>query len=380
MEAQFLVLKDDVLNRTKEININSLVDKLRTEFVDHYKIKLLNVASGKFDGWYSNRFKGLGKKRGDGMGFKMPSLSDRESVTNRVLEVAQNIFKVPSFSQEDTSYNVDMNINVCECEIGRTGSVCKHPYILWAFSITKESNFLPYLSSAERQTYAKIAIGGSMAIDAYEGIHDRMMAESSIQQRSSTMETIEDEVNDVVEPIKVSSSLGSGINMRRAHIERLTVEECKEELHKTMTVFEKHLDNNSDKLNVLRGFVKFCDRAQKYPVSRLESALHNFGVGTSASLKVNTSSILKRVRKGKIYVQPEAVKRRRVKDGSKKAKIKGMVVKNNPFVKVSSTKRLHKISANVLNNEAVSKKAGRTMTSKTKHLSKIETSSLKKEK
>ena len=314
------------------------------------------------------------------MGFKMPSLSDQQSVINRVLEVAQNIFKVPSFSQEDTSYTVDMNINVCECEIGRTGSVCKHQYILWAFSITKECNFLPYLSSAERQTYAKIAIGGSMAIDVYEGIHDRMMAESSIQQRSSTMETIEDEVNDVLEPIKVSSSLGSGISMRRAHIERLTVEECKEELHKTMTVFEKHLDNNPDKLNLLRGFVKFCDRAQKYPVSRLESALHNFGVETSASLKVNTSSTLKRVRKGKIYVQPEAVKRRRVKDGSKKAKIKGMVVKNNPFVKVSSTKRLHKFSANVLNNEAVSKKAGRTMTSKTKHLSKIETSSLKKEK
>ena len=32
----------------------------------------------------------------------MPSLSDQESLINRVLEVAQNIFKVPSFSQEDT--------------------------------------------------------------------------------------------------------------------------------------------------------------------------------------------------------------------------------------------------------------------------------------
>ena len=84
-----------------------------------------------------------------------------------------------------------MNINVCECEIGCTGSVCKHQYILWAFSITKETNFLPYLSPAERQTYAKIAIGDSMAIDAYEGIHDRMLVENSIQQRNSTMETIE---------------------------------------------------------------------------------------------------------------------------------------------------------------------------------------------
>ena len=56
-----------------------------------------------------------------------------------------------------------------------------------------------------------------------------------------------------------------------------------------MIIFENHLDNNHDKLSLLRGFIKFCDRAQKYPVSRLESALHNFGVETSASLKVNTS-------------------------------------------------------------------------------------------
>ena len=51
--AQFLVLKDDILNRTKEFNINGLLDKLTKEFSDHYKVKILNVASGRFDGCYT---------------------------------------------------------------------------------------------------------------------------------------------------------------------------------------------------------------------------------------------------------------------------------------------------------------------------------------
>ena len=35
VEAKFLVLKDDILNRTKEVNINVLLEKLTTEFNEH---------------------------------------------------------------------------------------------------------------------------------------------------------------------------------------------------------------------------------------------------------------------------------------------------------------------------------------------------------
>ncbi|XP_066927559.1 uncharacterized protein [Clytia hemisphaerica] len=58
VEAQFLTLKDTILKRTKEVNINGLFDKLTGAFNDHYKVKLLNVASGNFDGVYTQRFAG----------------------------------------------------------------------------------------------------------------------------------------------------------------------------------------------------------------------------------------------------------------------------------------------------------------------------------
>ena len=48
VEAQFLVLKDEVLGRKKEVKINGSLEKLVNKFNDHFKIKLLNVSSGKF--------------------------------------------------------------------------------------------------------------------------------------------------------------------------------------------------------------------------------------------------------------------------------------------------------------------------------------------
>lgn len=67
IEAQFLVIKDSLLKRQRQYNINMLFDKLTSEFEDHYKHRLLSVADGTFDGVYSQRFKGthfrrMGKK------------------------------------------------------------------------------------------------------------------------------------------------------------------------------------------------------------------------------------------------------------------------------------------------------------------------------
>ena len=99
---------------------------------------------------------------------------------------------------------------------------------------------------------------------------------------------------------------------------KYTADECKEEIQKTMAAFAVHIDKNSENLNLLRGFSQFFKRAQQYPLSRLESALHNFGLHQSTSVKVTSKNSLKWAKKGKIYVQPEAVKRHKTGVGSKK--------------------------------------------------------------
>ena len=63
-EAQFLVIKDEILNRQKEVNIVALLDKFTSEFETALPKNLLATASGEFDGIYSRRFiKEVGMKK-----------------------------------------------------------------------------------------------------------------------------------------------------------------------------------------------------------------------------------------------------------------------------------------------------------------------------
>ena len=124
-------------------------------------------------------------------------------------------------------------------------------------------------------------------------------------------------------------------------------------------------------MNFLNGIVKFCERVEKLPTPRLTSALHAFGGRNyEASNTAKTAKTLfKKSRRGKIFVQPEAVKRRKEVSGSKNARIKGMTVKNNPFKnKKHTVKRSHCFAKNVAENVPVPHKAGRSMSSKTKQL------------
>jgi hypothetical protein len=47
-EAQFLVIKDEVLNRQKEVNVVGLVDKFTSDLDQHYSDKVLSVSSGNY--------------------------------------------------------------------------------------------------------------------------------------------------------------------------------------------------------------------------------------------------------------------------------------------------------------------------------------------
>ena len=95
MEAQFLVLKDNTLNRTKEINVNGLLDKLTNDFDDHYKSKLISACNSRFDGIYSARYKGHGKSKSGGVGFKLPPVKDHKAISDQItiVDIIKRLFE-----------------------------------------------------------------------------------------------------------------------------------------------------------------------------------------------------------------------------------------------------------------------------------------------
>ena len=103
-EAQFLVLKDVILRRTKEYNVVGLLDKLTIDLEDHYKNKLLSIADGSYDGLYRHRFMGKGK---DGStGFKVPDKKQLDTYLSTVRDFGNNIFKVGSASDTSQRYSI----------------------------------------------------------------------------------------------------------------------------------------------------------------------------------------------------------------------------------------------------------------------------------
>jgi len=368
VEAQFLVLKDNILNRTKEVNINGLLEKLTKDFNNHYKLKLLSVANGRFDGIYSRRF--MGKSKGsEGVGFKLPSESVLVTLSAKIVHSNTSIFFVPSFTDPSIQYCVDTELGICECHVGKDGSPCKHQYIAWR-KFGKASNFIPYLSAEKRKECSYIAIGETLPDSYYLGLRDFVFEQPQTEQNERSTTEIGTEVDQLDQGFPqdtVEDELDNPVNS----IEKLTVGECKREMTETSKVIADLLDKHSENQELLKGVSKFCDRIKRYEnqPSKLISAFHNFGTDTHYRKKVTNTTLLKKRLGKKIKVQPEAVKRRKVKNGSKSSIQKGMTKRKNPFEQTeTSVMRAHSFATNVKDNEAVSKKAGRTMTSKTKFL------------
>ena len=107
-------------------------------------------------------------------------------------------------------------------------------------------------------------------------------------------------------------------------------------------------------------------------LGQLSSALHSFGtLSAFKSKKIPKDSpfYMKKAQKNKIGVQPEAVKRRKFKNGSRKALKKSGAtapIINRLPEKQRATKRKHKFAVNVLQNDPAPKKAGRSMASRRK--------------
>jgi len=102
------------------------------------------------------------------------------------------------------------------------------------------------------------------------------------------------------------------------------------------------------------------------PKSKLTTCFHSFGAAGIYNTRSTATSIVK-AKRGKIHVQPGTVKRRKLTNGSRSKQPKGQILKSNPFDKIAERpKRLHMFAENVRRNEPLAKKAGRSMSTKTR--------------
>ena len=369
-EAQFLVIRDIILQRVKEFNIVSLFDKLVVDFNDYYKNKLLSVASSSFDGNYRHRFVGKLKEQ-CGIGYKKPSEEELKYMEENLVDHGHDVFSVPSANQDGTTYLVDLDTGTCVCPVGVNGAPCKHQYSLWVLKKGTGHNFLPIFSPEEKKRYAEIAIGTSLPIEYYTDLHDVCASSSSpdiATDDAPTYSNIAPEETPTSLSIMAESNILSSdalLTNKRVIAANSLTDFC-DFIEKKLP----HVDSS-----YLNGLIKFTRKVKTMSDSKATSVFHLFGSKTYHRRRIvnRTSSVKKRAQKGNITVQPEAVKRRIKKNGSRKATRKGKPgtgMSHNIPVASAESKRKHEFSQNVSDNHPVSKKAGRSMASKTKNVQK----------
>nr|XP_047142843.1 uncharacterized protein LOC124817091 [Hydra vulgaris] len=322
VEAQFLVLKDNILNRTKEVNVNGLVEKLTQDFNEHYKAKLLSIANGRFDGIYSNRF--LGRDKGKKVvGFALPSPEVLQNVEKQISKVGLELYTVPSFNLSGVHYNVDMSIGICDCSVGCDGSPCKHQYIVWKKHLYS-TNFLPYLSCKERQLCSYNAIGAILPDSLYEGLHDYVRDkhdEFIYKDNFSAPSSCEDISNYEETDFKIDRSESvNNQGISASTVQTSNTENIQQELAEAFKIMSILVDKHYNNADFLKGVSKFCIRLKmnENRISNLTSSLHCFGIDSYQSKRITNTTLRKKRNGVKIKVQPEAVKRQKLKMGARR--------------------------------------------------------------
>jgi hypothetical protein len=102
---------------------------------------------------------------------------------------------------------------------------------------------------------------------------------------------------------------------RNARQESISKNDCEVALNEAMSAIKAKIDESNQ--DFLKSILKFADRAKSLPVSTLTRSFHTFGATGVSHSRVTATSIVKRAKRGKIFVQPEAVKRRKSDSGSR---------------------------------------------------------------
>ena len=378
VEAQFRVLKDEIVHRVRCYNSVELIEKVTVDLENHYRNKFLTVSNGSFDGIYSSKYLRKGK------------INDIDchqiSILNEDLEqyVVAPSAKTMKSNPEASNYIVDNATGFCSCKDGEDGSLCKHQFaVLKKYSLSSP-NILPVFSPADRQMYATVATGRSLALCYYLGLQEKV---SNLSVSDHSKKNFEEKEDKHQEEHNENDFAGHSDNVIEEDYSDNIIEEDNQTMaHAREAVTEIHskLMTLVDKADpqLLSGIIKMKSRLERLSSNQISSAMHCFG---SEFLHTKGKSNKTKAKKGRIRVQPTAVERRKKSQSKthqmlpKEKSVKLETVINLPNNSNYSRKRRHCFSENVSDNVAVAKKAGRNMTSRTRPLIKCRVKTLKSE-
>ncbi|KAL5237136.1 hypothetical protein ACI65C_004546 [Semiaphis heraclei] len=143
-QASIRVLKDILLHRTKAYNVVALVDFIVSIGEEYFTLRILNHAHCRHS--ETNR---LHSKL-------CPNIVDLN--VNDVKKISKCTYEVPSMSEKNVYYSINIENGLCTCKMGLSGSFCKHQ--AWIHKNIKiQSPNAPPVTLNERHELGILALG-----------------------------------------------------------------------------------------------------------------------------------------------------------------------------------------------------------------------------
>ena len=278
-ESAMRVLKDNVLHRTKAFNVQQLVDFIVTRYDSHYQRRMLDVANNRLDYVRSSRF--------------IPS---RTTVAHdQITQLAEHQYEVPSQSNTDVMYTVDMFVGHCTCHAGNTGGPCKHQAAVMSAFKLPSWNVLPVCDPAGRKLLHQIAVGDEASVpdDWFKSLRPSSDVDVPPATAASACPSLPPPVDEMDVEDELVEADETLFNRFGAAVEKINAM------------------YRSDPLSFGPAMESFCKRMDSMSTpAAVQSALHCFGKYSGLSRQMAGLKT--------ISVQPTAVARRKALLGGRK--------------------------------------------------------------
>ena len=154
VECSFRYTKETQLNRHKAYNLCDLLSLLldNSEF---YQNKCVDCANNVLESWLRNCHSKY-------VVTKQPDID-----LAMIQQVGPASYLVPSETQPDVSYLVDMDIRHCTCPAGGLRGPCKHKYVVSVNKNIASFDALPTTNPAMRKCFVKLGTGKDLPLDYF---------------------------------------------------------------------------------------------------------------------------------------------------------------------------------------------------------------------
>ena len=135
---------------------------------------------------------------------------------DKIIDLGQNCFIVPSENHPGVSYVLDMCARYCSCPQGRCSGPCKHKLLVSSYKNISSFDVVPTNDPAMRKLFMYLGTGKKLELDWFKGLNDGAISESSEPQFSTNASEAFTQ-NEPIENEEVMNTSENDINIAETH-------------------------------------------------------------------------------------------------------------------------------------------------------------------